>query len=208
MKVLGIDTTRKSAILYIYDSDTDLKYSLRMSESIKHSEGLFLYIEKALFECKMKISDFDIFCGVVGPGSFTGIRVGMSVLKGFNEVQNKRLLPLNTFEIIASKYKKGCCLLNSTTTSCYYAKLKSHEIIETGVVLKNELSTFLEGGEAIILSDEQDSINIEYNNIEVENNIEELFFKCLISKINNENFDEFLPYYLQLSQAERSKYSE
>ena len=67
MKFLGLDTTRKVALLYIYDSENGLKKSIRMSENIKHSEGVFLFLEKALFDCKIGINDFDYYCGVVGP---------------------------------------------------------------------------------------------------------------------------------------------
>lgn len=206
MKVLGVDTTRKSAIIYVYDGEKDLRYSLKMNDSVKHSEGLFLYIEKALFECKMNINEFDIFCGVVGPGSFTGIRVGMSVLKGFNMVENKKLLPITTFEILAKKHKKGLLLLNSTNTACYYAKVKGSEIVEDGCVLKTNIATLANEEKVVILKEEQDIINIEYNNIEVEDNIESLFFECLKEKMTQEQ-KEFLPYYLQVSQAERGNSS-
>lgn len=208
MKVLGVDTTRKMAIVYIYDSENNLRYLLKMSENIKHSEGLFLFLEKALFECKLNISDIDVFCGVIGPGSFTGIRVGMSVLKAFNMVANKKLCPITTFEILAKKYKKGLVLLNSTSTSCYYAKLKGHEIIDAGVVLKSEISSLADSSGVIVLKEEQESINIEYNNIEVEKNIESLFFNCLEEKLQSDEWGDFLPYYLQVSQAERGKASE
>lgn len=208
MKVLGIDTTRKSAVIYVYDSESDKRYSLKMNENVKHSEGLFLYIEKALFDCKLKISDFNTFCGVVGPGSFTGIRVGMSVLKGFNIVENKKLCPMTTFEILATKYKKGLIVLNSTSTTCYYAKIKGHKVIEDGSVLKTEIVNLANDEPIIMLSEEQNAIVLEYNNIEVEKDMESLFFDCLKAKLDESEWGEFLPYYLQLSQAERNKASE
>lgn len=203
MKILGLDTTRKAGVVYIFDSENNIKYTLKMGEGIKHSEGVFLFIEKALFDCKLSIKDVDAFCGVVGPGSFTGIRVGMSVLKGFNKVVNKKLMPLTTFDIISSKYKKGLILLNSTTTSCYYAKVKSGEIVDAGVVLKSEISDFAKDEKVIYLSEEQKDMCFEYKNIEVVEDIEDLFFDCLKGKLDDADCGEFLPYYLQLSQAER-----
>ena len=208
MKFLGLDTTRKVALLYIYDSEKGIKQTIRMSENIKHSEGVFLFLEKALFDCKMNVNDFDYFCGVVGPGSFTGIRVGMSILKGFNMITKNKLLPITTFEILAKKHKKGVVLLNSTGTSCYYAKVKSGEVIDAGVVSKENVTELACGDKVIILSDEQESIGIEYNNIEVESDIQGLFFDCVINKISSGETSDFLPYYLQLSQAERSKLGE
>ena len=58
MKILCIDTTRKSAQILIFNTENDYKYILSMDEKIKHSEGLFLYLEKALFESKINLSDF------------------------------------------------------------------------------------------------------------------------------------------------------
>lgn len=208
MKFLGLDTTRKVAMLYVYDSEKNIKQTVRMSENIKHSEGVFLFLEKALFDCKMNVKDFDYYCSVVGPGSFTGIRVGMSVLKGFNMVAKKKLCPITTFEILSRKYKKGVILLNSTATSFYYAKINNGEVLGSGVVMKSNVHELIDGEKAIVLADEQESLGLEYNNVEVVDNIGELFFDCALEKINNGEVEDFLPYYLQLSQAERSKFGE
>ena len=167
MKFLGLDTTRKRANIFIFDEERDLKYSLAMDENVKHSEGLFLYVEKALFECGMKIDDFDYYACVVGPGSFTGIRVGMATIKGFNKVAGKTIVPVNTFELLADSCKKSVILLNSTNTSCYYAKVVNRAIVETGVVLKEEILKSFEGFEMLVLKEEQNSINLEYNKIRV-----------------------------------------
>jgi len=104
MKILGIDTTRKRAQIFVFDTEMQNKYIIAINENIKHSEGLFLYIEKALLENKLTINDFDKFCVIVGPGSFTGIRVGMSTIKGFDKVCNKGIIALNTFEVFVVQF--------------------------------------------------------------------------------------------------------
>lgn len=208
MRILCVDTTRKMARISVYDTEKDLNYSIKISDNIKHSEGLFLYIEKALFECKLEIKDIDVFAGVVGPGSFTGIRVGMSVLKSFNAVHNKKLIPINTFEILSTKLKKGYILLNSTSTTYYYGKIIGNTIVETGVVEKDKLSQLVNGEKIVALFEEQDLLGIEYNNIEFINDISELYQCCIQKKLGNNDTEEFLPYYLQLSQAERNEKSE
>ena len=161
MRILCVDTTRKMARISVYDTEKDLNYSIKISDNIKHSEGLFLYIEKALFECKLEIKDIDVFAGVVGPGSFTGIRVGMSVLKSFNAVHNKKLIPINTFEILSTKLKKGYILLNSTSTTYYYGKIIGNTIVETGVVEKDKLSQLVNGEKIVALFEEQDLIILQ-----------------------------------------------
>ena len=203
MKIFGIDTTRKIAKIFIYDEENDKKYVLAMGDGVKHSEGLFLYIEKALFDNKMDINEFDYYSAVVGPGSFTGIRVGMSTIKGFNQIAHKKVIPVNTFEILSTTVKNGVVLLNSTSTSCYYAKIKSKEILEAGVIDKTKISETFAGSKVFILSEEQNVINIEYDNIEVVESLDDLYIDAVKSKTSGD-VEEFVPYYLQLSQAERN----
>lgn len=203
MKIFGIDTTRKIAKIFLYDEEKDNKFVLTMGDGVKHSEGLFLYIEKALFDNNMDINDFDYYTAVVGPGSFTGIRVGMSTIKGFNQVAKKEIVPINTFEILASVVKNGIVLLNSTNTSCYYAKIKSKKVIEASVIDKSKIVETFDGERFFILAEEQNVINLEYSNMEVVDSLDELYIDAIKAKIGGEK-EDFVPYYLQLSQAERN----
>jgi len=202
MRILGIDTTRKIARLFAYDEGKE--FFVNVDENIKHTEGVFLYLEKLLYQSKLKLNDFDYLSAVVGPGSFTGIRVGMSVIKGFNKSLNKKIVSINTFDIILKIVKNGVFLINSTSTSCYFAKIKSKQLIETGVVDKDKISSSFAGETIYILAEEQNIINIEYNNIVVIENICDNYFPAILQKIENNDIGEFLPYYLQLSQAERN----
>lgn len=204
MKVFGIDTTRKKANIFVFDTNTKEKYVLSLDEGIKHSDGLFLYMEKALFVNKLSISDFDCFACVSGPGSFTGIRVGIATIKGLNKVLNKSVISMNMFEILKPTLKKGVILLNSTTTSCYYAKILKGEIVDTGVVNKKEINELAGGEQVVLLREEQEVINLSYNNYKVIDDIKEYYFNCIIDKMNNMQYGELVPYYLQLSQAERN----
>lgn len=200
MNTLIIDTTRKLAKILI--SKDDKHFVFDMSDKIKHSEGLFLYLEKALSETKLKISDFDVLSGVVGPGSFTGIRVGMSVIKGFNQVINKQVVPINVFEVLKYGVKNGVILLNSTSTTCYKADIKNFEIVDMGLINKSEISSL--SGDIYILKEEQDELGIEYNNIRVIADYSSYYFLAVESKLKKKSNETFEPLYLQLSQAEKN----
>lgn len=208
MKVLGLDTTRKIAKVFVFNKENNQELVLSLNENIKHSEGLFLYIEKILFETRFDIENFDYLACVVGPGSFTGIRVGMSTIKGFNKVINKQIVPINTFELFLPIVKNGIILLNSTSTSCYFAKIKNKQIVETGVVNKKDIKELVGDNKIYILREEQLVLGLEYNDIEVIENINELYSKCIMDKIEKQSFSNFVPCYLQLSQAERNLKSE
>ena len=200
MNTLIIDTTRKLAKILI--SKDDKHFVFDMSDKIKHSEGLFLYLEKSLSETKLKISDFDVLSGVVGPGSFTGIRVGMSVIKGFNQVINKPVVPINIFEVLRYGVKNGVILLNSTSTTCYKADIRNFEIVDMGVINKLEISSI--SGDIYILKEEQDELGIEYNNIRVIADYSSYYFLAIENKLKKKSNELFEPLYLQLSQAEKN----
>lgn len=204
MKILGLDTTRKRAKIYLQMEDK--QYVLNMMENVKHSEGLFLYLEKALFENNLKVNDFDYFSAIVGPGSFTGIRVGMSVIKAFNQVANKKIVAVNMFEILKNEYRDSVILLNSTSTSCYYAEIKKCEIVGAGVIDKSEIAEKFASKNIVILDEEKELIGVALENVIIvdEEVLNNLYFKTLLKKIEKEDFGTFEPYYLQLSQAERN----
>lgn len=204
MKIFGLDTTRKRGNVFIVDTSKRDVYLLPFDENVKHSEGMFLYIEKALLENNMKIDDVDVFACMVGPGSFTGIRVGMSTIKGFDIATKKGVIAMNTFELLLPNIKDGLILLNSTSTSCYFAKVVKNQIVEAGVVDKSILVDFADEKEVLILEEEQNLLNISYNKVKVVSDLSGLYQKCVLDKINTMQYGDFQPYYLQLSQAERN----
>jgi len=204
MKVLGIDSTRKKAKIFVIDSKKyDESIFFDMSEDIKHSEGLFVYLEKILSESKITFNSIDCYACVVGPGSFTGIRVGMSAIKGFNKVNNKSIISLNMFEVMSLGIEDGLFLINSTSSSCYYSLKKNGVMVETGVIDKKNINNFEKDCCVYMLEDEQQLICDEYNNYRIISDINSKYLKLVLQKMNTMDYGDFVPYYLQLSQAER-----
>ena len=205
MKILGLDTTRKNALVFIVDSGDDKKAKVfETGENIKHSEGIFLFIEKLLVETGLSMEEIDAFACIVGPGSFTGIRVGMSIIKGFSKVYGKPVIALNMFDVLKSSLKNGIILLNSTSTSCYYSKVDKSQLGESGVVEKDKISQLGGNGEVVVLEEEQKVIGVEYNNCKIIDNLDSYIVAAIKARLNSMDYGEFVPYYLQLSQAERN----
>lgn len=67
----------------------------------KHSETFFPLLDEFLNQHKVTLKDIDCFGVVVGPGSFTGIRIGLSVAKMFAYVENKACVAVNSLEVLA-----------------------------------------------------------------------------------------------------------
>ncbi len=90
--------------------------------AMKHSVSLMGAVDEALKKAEMTTSDCDFFSAVVGAGSFTGIRIGISVAKGFCLAHEKPALPITSFDVIAYNAidgEKTLCLVDALH-DCYY----------------------------------------------------------------------------------------
>ncbi len=206
MKYLGIDTTRKKAKVFKIDTENaEQNMFIDIDENIKHSEGMFLYIEKLLLDTDSTIKDYDGYVTIVGPGSFTGIRVGMATIKAFGKATKKPIIPINTFEILKGINKNAVILLQCTKNSWYYADIVSGKIGNVGVVNTDKIVDLIGGKKLVVLKDEQKYLDLEYKNINIVENFNNLYVEALKEKLNGVEKFEVVPYYIQLSQAERNE---
>ena len=97
MRTLFIDSSRKSLSIAIATEDKLLFVSNVESHS-KHSNFLMNEIKNILEKSNLTIYDIDNFVVLNGPGSFTGIRVGVSIAKTLSWVLSKKLYVLNNLE--------------------------------------------------------------------------------------------------------------
>ena len=81
MNILAVDTAGKSAAVAILRDDT-LLYETQCNNGMTHSETLLPMIDTALHSCGLTMEDIDLLGVTNGPGSFTGLRIGLSVIKG------------------------------------------------------------------------------------------------------------------------------
>lgn len=99
MKVLAIDTTTKNLCLGLYANGKFYEYSLQTGRNL--SDLLIPAIAQVVSAADLKISEIDYFACGLGPGSFTGIRVGLATIKGLSIVRNKPVIGIPTLDILA-----------------------------------------------------------------------------------------------------------
>jgi len=81
MKVLAIDTSSMSATCAIIDDDK-LLIEYTLNHKLTHSEKIMPIIKEVLSSLSLKPEDIDIFAVAKGPGSFTGLRIGVATVNG------------------------------------------------------------------------------------------------------------------------------
>ncbi len=102
MKVLGIDTSTSCGAVGLID-DGELLSDTLLSIPVTHSERLLAAIEFVLREARCSAEDVDGWALSLGPGSFTGLRIGVSTIKGLAFATGKPVAGVATLDVLASQ---------------------------------------------------------------------------------------------------------
>ncbi len=102
MRVLAVDTSSERGSVCVSDGQ-EILGEVRLAGSIQYSERLFRSIEFLLQQLPFQLSDIDVFAAARGPGSFTGLRVGLAAMEAFVSAHGKRGAGVTTLEALAWK---------------------------------------------------------------------------------------------------------
>lgn len=100
MKMLAIDSSSNIATVAIVE-DSDLICEIVLNDKKTHSQKLMPLIKEALLSCKIGIDQIDVFSCSVGPGSFTGLRIGLATVKGLAHAFKKPIIGVSTLDALA-----------------------------------------------------------------------------------------------------------
>lgn len=100
MKILGIDTSTKVATIAVIDEEQVLGEYI-ISQEMSHSENLIPMLKHLLDNLHIKIKDIDLYGVAIGPGSFTGLRIGVASLKSFAHLFQKPIVGVSTLKAMA-----------------------------------------------------------------------------------------------------------
>ncbi|MFY9590056.1 tRNA (adenosine(37)-N6)-threonylcarbamoyltransferase complex dimerization subunit type 1 TsaB [Rickettsia endosymbiont of Halotydeus destructor] len=133
MKILAFDTTNNTASVALSENENILAYQEELASS-KQAEAILPMIEKVLESAKCKYEDIDYLAVTNGPGSFTGIRIGLSVAKAILFSTKIKGLAVSNFEFTyfraieqVKNYNKIYVFLNA-----YRGQLYSQVFDKTG----------------------------------------------------------------------------
>ena len=128
MRVLGVDTaTRQASVGLARDAEVIAERTLAVEES--HAVSLLPLIEEVLQAAGCSVQTVDAIAVSCGPGSFTGLRIGLSIAKGLAYATGARLLAVPTLEALARTVaeRQGiiCPVLDARKGELYAARFES-----------------------------------------------------------------------------------
>ena len=106
MKILALDTTAQVCSVAITEY-TRLIAEMTVNTGNTHSETLLPLVEQILKISALSLDDIDFFACTTGPGSFTGVRIGVATVKGIAYGKNKPCVSVSTLEALAYNLS-GC----------------------------------------------------------------------------------------------------
>lgn len=100
MRVLAIDTSSNVATVAVMEDELLLgEYILNHKKT--HSQKIMTMIEQILSELELTVRDIDIFAAAIGPGSFTGLRIGVATDQALAHSNGKPVVSVGTLEALA-----------------------------------------------------------------------------------------------------------
>jgi len=207
MKLLAINSSEKQAEISLLNEENKIVHKMDANKS--HSEFLLQEIENLLTENNLTIQDINFLSVNIGPGSFTGIRIGISFVKAFMFVLNQKAVCVSNFDIISynilERPKNYFVVLKSNNEEVYFCHYKNNkkEYGFSKVETINEVIK-LENAKVYCLENEFESLKID-NLISVKTKADSLL-NLSIEKVLAKNFSdisEISPLYIKKSQAEQ-----
>ena len=121
MKLLALDTSAKTASAALLEEDRLLaEYSVNLG--LTHSQTILPICETILRQAGLSAADLDYFAVSCGPGSFTGLRIGIAAVKGMAYAAGRPCAAVSTLEALAWN------LCDCTATACCVMDARCHQV--------------------------------------------------------------------------------
>ena len=187
MKILAVDTTSTMFTAVLIDGEKTISTSLEVGKS-GHSSLILPTINELMDMADVKPQDLDGVSVVVGPGSFTGIRIGVSAMTAIAYGTGAKRVAVNSFELLAYNRENALCAIDAGHGHNYVAKVENGKIVSMD---------FVEAKDSATLPD--DTVTT------TSCSATETLDKVVREKwANGEFVNVFEPFYMRKSQAERN----
>lgn len=233
MKILSIDTSSKNcsiSISEITESTFNVIASKNNDDEKTHSQKLMPLIEEMFSQTNLTLDNIDLLACCVGPGSFTGIRIGVATIKAFADVKNIPVVGVTSLESLAYNISNNGFIIpiidakNNNIYSAIFSKNNSNYLKYIDNIadnIENILNMFVEKLQNIkqdiyfigdgsiaykdLILDTFNNYNIHFSDDNTQSSISLAkcaYCKYILGKYGDSN--SISPIYLRKSQAERN----
>lgn len=216
MYILGIETTGKIGSVSIMDENKEC-VSRFTTDSMSHLRELTPMIKESAEELKISLEQIDIIAVSVGPGSFTGIRIGVTTARTLAQTLNKKCISISSLEIFREKAgaeNKAAVIYNARRGQVYGAIYgnKGEEILKPGPYMLDEVIAAGEQyGDIIWYGDGVTAYAEKLKEMKTASSDElnqnaKMVCRLAYEKYRHRQiveFDELLPDYMRLAEAEQ-----
>lgn len=220
MKILAVDTSSAICSVAILEDDKLIDKN-ELDDGKTHSENLMPLLDELLKRNSIDVKEIEMIACTVGPGSFTGIRIGVATIKPIAEVLNIKVASVMSLEALARNVEGKdtiASLIDARNNQVYagifdknYNKKEEYiaddinEVIK--VLEKYENITFVGNGAILhkeLLTNSLKNVEFVENNKQTAENVGKIGYK---KYLENDlcTADTIMPVYLRKSQAERLK---
>ncbi len=220
MKILAIDSSSKPASACVAE-DSHILSEVYVNNGFTHSKTLMNVAKDAVDFSGLTVKDIDLIACVTGPGSFTGIRIGVACAKGIAFPNNIPCIGISTLEAMAYNASSFdgyvCAVMDARCSQVYTAIFKVHygsverltpdraisidELISELNLLDDTVYLFGDGAHLIKNKTDSERFILTNENIRFQR-----ASGALLAALNKKDYiapDELVPVYLRLPQAER-----
>ena len=222
MKILAVDTATKSCSVAIVDKESLLAEMTVVNEQT-HSKHLLDMVRLVVKHSGLNLSDLNGFAVTRGPGSFTGLRIGISSVKGFAAAQGKPIVGVSSLDVLARQVSFSPYLISSLIDArrdeVYSARYRykdgnlikegTEQAVSPGDALDeiNEPCIFVGSGAVLYRKAIKDKLGENANFAQAYENIIRASTVALLSmdRFENDDTDDvetFVPNYLRKSDAQ------
>ena len=131
MKILSIDTSSEICTVALLENDK-LIQEVAENNGLTHSERLMPIINSLLSQNNITLKDINLLVCDNGPGSFTGIRIGVATVKAFTDYLNIPTIGISSLEALYYNTDKNnitCSLIDAKNGNCYHGVFNNYNII-------------------------------------------------------------------------------
>ena len=193
---LCMDSAYKQLVLGLY-KDQELLAGISLEAFKKQSETIFVELNRLLKETGLDYKDMDRVIITKGPGSYTGIRIAMTIAKVLCSQMHKELYTISTMQLYAGIEKQANVILDARSQRAYVAHVEDGQIQGNIQILTlDEVKEFIETNPGILLGD-ADLIGQDVQKVDFLKNFIEL--EPYYEKV--ENIHALVPDYLKESDS-------